>query len=123
MDKINLNNRFLNPQYQRYTGGSTYPMPGMNGFMKYSMVDLLEDHLLISGFRVSNFFSNEFFLTYLNRKKRLDKQYLFYRGTHIDLEETTSYLKNITYEGIYRISYPFSQLLRLIHHVRQRLKL
>ena len=110
---LDIDNRFLNPQYQRYTGGSTYPMPGMNGFMKYSMVDLLEDHLLIGGFRVSNFFSNEFFLTYLNRKKRLDKQYLLYRGTHTDLEETTSYIKNITYEGAYKISYPFSIVDRL----------
>ena len=105
---LDIDNRFLNPQYQRYSGGTSYPMPGMNGFMKYSMVDLLEDHLLIGGFRISNFFSNEFFLSYSDRKKRLDKQYLLYRGTHIDLEETTSYLKNITYEGIYRISYPFS---------------
>ena len=105
---LDIDNRFLNPQYQRYSGGTSYPMPGMNGFMKYSMADLLENHLLIGGFRFSNFFSNEFFLSYFNRKKRLDKQYLFYRGTHIDLEETTSYLKNVTYEGIYRISYPFS---------------
>ncbi len=110
---LEIDNRFLNPQYQRYTGGSTYPMPGMNGFMKYSMVDLLEDHLLIGGFRVSNFFSNEFFITYLNRKKRLDKQYLLFRGTHTDLEETISYVKNITYEGAYKIFYPLSIVDRL----------
>ncbi len=110
---LDIDNRFLNPQYQRYTGGSSYPMPGMNGFMKYSMVDLLEDHLLTGGFRVSSFFSNEFFLCYFNRKKRLDKQYLLYRGTHTDLEETTSYMKNITFEGVYRISYPFSIIDRL----------
>ncbi len=54
---LDIDNRFLNPQYQRYSGGTSYPMPGMNGFMKYSVADLLEDHLLIGGIRVSSFFS------------------------------------------------------------------
>ncbi|MBO73322.1 MAG: hypothetical protein CMD35_06885 [Flavobacteriales bacterium] len=109
---LDLDNRFLNPQYQRYSGGSSYPMPGMNGFMKYSAVDLLENHLLTGGFRISNFFSNEFFLSYTNREKRLDKQYLLYRATHTDLEETKTFIKNVTYEGIYRLVYPFSMVNR-----------
>ena len=110
---IDLDNRFLNPQYQRYSGGLNYPMPGMNGFMNYSVVDLLEDHLLTGGFRISDFFSNEFFLSYFNRKRRLDKQYLFYRGTHMEIEETKSYLKNVIYEGVYRMIFPFSIVDRL----------
>lgn len=110
---LDLDNRFLNPQYQRFSGGATYPMPGMNGFMKYSVIDLLEDHLIIGGFRIADFFSNEFFVSYFNRKKRLDKQYLLFRGTHTDLDKTKTFNKNLTYEGIYRLSYPFSIVNRL----------
>jgi hypothetical protein len=105
---LDLDNRFLNPQYQRYSGGTTYPMPGMNGFMKYSVIDLLEDHLITGGIRMADLLSNELFLSYSDRKKRLDKQYLLYRGTNTDVSESTNYLKNITYEGIYRLTYPLS---------------
>lgn len=105
---LDLDNRFLNPQYQRYSGGGDFPMPGLNGFMKYAVIDLLEDHLITGGFRLANIFSHEFFLSYFNRKKRLDKQYLFYRGTHSDVNDNSSFTKNITYEGIYRLHYPLS---------------
>lgn len=105
---LDLDNRFLNPQYQRYSGGSNYPMPGMNGFMKYAVVDLLEDYIITGGFRIADLFSNEVFLSFQDRKKRLDKQYLFYRGTNTDLDEPSVSTKMITYEGIYRLNYPFS---------------
>lgn len=110
---LNVDNRFLNPQYQRFSGGTSYPMPGMNGFMKYSVTDLLEDHLITGGFRISDFFSHEFFLSYSNRKKRLDKQILLYRSTHADLDDVSTVAKNITYEGIYRLDYPFSMVSRV----------
>lgn len=105
---LDLDNRFLNPQYQRFSGGGSYPMPGMNGFMKYAVVDLLEDYLVTGGFRIADLFSNEVFLSFEDRKKRLDKQYLFYRGTNTDLDEPSVSNKLITYEGIYRLNYPFS---------------
>ncbi len=110
---LDVDNRFLNPQYQRYSGGSSYPMPGMNGFMKYSVADLLEDHLITGGFRISDFFSHEFFLSYSNRKKRLDKQILLYRSTHTDLDDPSTVSKNIIYEGVYRLDYPFSIVGRI----------
>lgn len=110
---LDLDNRFLNPQYQRYSGGATFPMPGMNGFMKYAVTDLLEDYLITGGFRIADFYSNEVFFSVFDRKKRLDKQYLVYRGTHTDLESNTNFTKNITYEGIYRLHYPFSIVDRL----------
>lgn len=109
---VELDNRFLNPQYQRYTGGGAYPNPGMNGFMKYSVVDLMEDYYVVGGFRIGGLESNEVFLSYIDRKKRLDKQYLLYRNTHLDLEKG-DLNKNVTYEGIYRLSYPFSMVDRI----------
>ena len=110
---LDVDNRFLNPVYQRFSGGASYPMPGMNGFMKYSIIDLLEDHLITGGFRISDFYSHEFFLSYANRKKRLDKQILLYRSTHTDLDDISNVEKNIIYEGVYRLDYPFSIVDRI----------
>ena len=107
-----LENKFLNPQYQRYSGGASYANPGMNGFMKYSVVDLMEDYYIVGGFRIGGFESNEVFLSYIDRKKRLDKQYLLYRNTHLDLD-LGDLNKNITYEAIYRLSYPLSMVDRI----------
>jgi hypothetical protein len=109
---VQLDNRFLNPQYQRYSGGINYPNPGMNGFMKYSVVDLMEDYYVVGGFRIGGFESNELFLSYIDRKKRLDKQYLFYRNTHLDLG-LGDLNKNVTYEGIYRLHYPLTMVDRI----------
>lgn len=109
---VELDNRFLNPQYQRYTDGGYYPNPGMNGFMKYSVVDLMEDYYVVGGIRIGGFESNELFLSYIDRKRRLDKQYLFYRNTHLDLDRG-DLNKNVTYEGIYRLSFPFSMVDRI----------
>ncbi len=109
---VKFNNRFLNPQYQRYTGGGYYPNTGMNGFMKYSVVDLMEDYYVLGGIRIGGFESNEVFLSYIDRKNRLDKQYLFYRNMHLDLD-LGGLNKNVTYEGIYRLSYPFSMIDRI----------
>ncbi len=107
-----LDNRFLNPQYQRYSGVGGYSNPGLNGFMKFSVVDLMEDYYVVGGFRIGGLESNEVFISYIDRKKRLDKQILFYRNTHLDLE-LEELNKNITYEGIFRASYPLSMLSRI----------
>ena len=81
---LDLDNSFLNPQYQRYSGGTTYPMPGMNVFMKYSVVDLLEDHLIIGGFRISDFFSNEFFsVTLIVKNDSISNTYYSEEPIHI----------------------------------------
>ena len=109
---LQVDNRFLNPQYQRYDGRSGYSNPGMNGFVKYSIVDLMEDYYVVGGFRIGGLESNEVFLSYIDRKKRLDKQYLFYRNTHLDIE-LGDLNKNVTYEGIYRLSYPLSLVDRI----------
>ena len=62
---LDVDNRFLNPVYQRFSGGASYPMPGMNGFMKYSIIDLLEDHLITGGFRgKGNLFA--YYLVFVN---------------------------------------------------------
>lgn len=109
---VQLDNRFLNPQYQRYTGGGNFANPGMNGFMNYSAIDLMEDYSVVGGFRIGDFQSNEVFISFMDRKKLLDKQYLLYRNTHLDLE-SEDLTKNVVYEAIYRLSLPFSMIDRI----------
>lgn len=108
---VQLDNRFLNPQYQRYSGGGGFANPGMNGFMNYSVIDLMEDYQVVGGFRIGDFQSNEVYISFTDRKKLLDKQYLLYRNTHLDLE-AEDLTKNVVYEGIYRLSLPFSMVDR-----------
>lgn len=107
-----LDNRFLNPQYQRYTGGGNFSNPGMNGFMNYSVIDLLEDYSVVGGFRIGDFQSNEVFISFKDSKKLLDKQYILYRNTHMDLA-AADLTRNVTYEGIYRLSLPFTMVDRI----------
>lgn len=109
---VQLDNRFLNMQYQRFTGGANYPNPGMNGFTKFAVEDLLEDYTIVGAFRIGDLYSNEVFISLFDRKKRLDKQYLLYRNTHLDLSDEI-FNKNVTYEGLYRLTYPLSMVDRL----------
>lgn len=109
---LDLSNQYLNPSYQRYTGTGGNLIPGLSGLTKYGIIDLLENHKIVGGFRVNDIGNNEAFITYYNYKKRWDKQYLFYRGASTDLANDIG-TKTITYEFLYRISYPFSMVDRV----------
>lgn len=76
-----LDNTLLNQSYQLFTGGGAiYYNPGLNGFFKLGISDLLEDFRITGGFKLAgDLNSNEFFLSYENLKNRLDKEIVFYR--------------------------------------------
>jgi len=76
-----LDNTLLNQSYQLFTGGGAiYYNPGLNGFFKLGISDLLEDFRITGGFKIAgDLNSNEFFLSYENLKNRLDKEIVFYR--------------------------------------------
>ena len=76
-----LDNTLLNQSYQLFTGGGAiYYNPGLTGFFKIGISDLLEDYKITGGFKLSgDLNSNEYFLGYENLKKRLDKKLTFYR--------------------------------------------
>jgi hypothetical protein len=100
-----LDNSLLNQTYQLFTGGAVYYNPGLNGFFKLGIRDVLEDYRISGGFKLSgDLNSNEYFLNYENLKKRLDKQLTFYRqailfdydpfyGAKLHSHEARGYLK------------------------------
>jgi hypothetical protein len=76
-----LDNTLLNQSYQLFTGGGAiYYNPGLNGFFKLGISDLMEDYRITGGFKLAaDLNANEYFLSYENLKKRFDKQLTFYR--------------------------------------------
>ena len=78
-----IDNSFLNSNYQRFTGGTgeIYLNPGFTGLFKIGLSDLFEDKRIVAGFRISDLHDNEFMMSYENRLKRWDKQLVFHRQT------------------------------------------
>lgn len=76
-----LDNTLLNQSYQLFTGGGAiYFNPGLNGFFKLGISDLMEDYRITGGFKLAgDLNSNEYFLSYEHLKNRFDKQITFYR--------------------------------------------
>ncbi len=76
-----LDNTLLNQSYQLFSGGGAiYYNPGLNGFFKIGISDLLENYKITGGFKLAgDLNSNEYFLSYENLKKRFDKKITFYR--------------------------------------------
>ena len=76
-----LDNSYLNVNYQPFTGGGPiYTNPGFNLLFKVGISDLFEDYKIVGGMRLSgDLNSNEYFLSFENLKKRIDKQIVFHR--------------------------------------------
>lgn len=80
-----VDNSIIMNQYQNFAGyGPVFQPPPLGGLITLSVSDLMEDYRFTGGFRIPTSFSgSEYFLKYEDLKKRLDKQYLFYRRTDI----------------------------------------
>jgi hypothetical protein len=84
------------------------------GFLaKASVSDLFEDHRLEGGIRVpTSFNGNEFFITYDNNKKRIDKRFALYRRvlTEPRTENTAELFKSGKEQimALYQMKYPLS---------------
>jgi hypothetical protein len=108
-----LDNNLLNETYQAFTGGAVYFDPGLNALIRIGLNDLLDDYRLTGGFRLSgNLNSNEYYVSFDNLKKRLDKQISFYRQSR---EEITnfSYFKVNTHEARYQLRWPLNDLMSI----------
>lgn len=108
---FDLDNEFLNPSYQNYSGNGSNLNPGLSGFVKYGIIDLFEDYKIVGGFRINDFSNNEVFMTYINYKKRWDKQWLFYRSAASGTINQQT--KTLSYELLYRLTFPFSIVDRI----------
>ncbi len=75
-----LDNSLIFTGYQPFGSGLGFNSPDLNVMINVSVSDLLEDHRFVGGFRIpTSFRSMEYFFTYENLKKRLDKKILYYR--------------------------------------------
>ncbi len=110
-----LNFSFLNESYQTYSGGGSpiYLNPGATGLFKIGMSDLMENHRIVAGMRLSLDFSNtEYLLSYENLTHRLGRQIIVHRQS---INETSSYtaIRQRSYNAYYVLKYPFSEVLLL----------
>lgn len=76
-----IDNSIIMNQYQNFVGyGPVFQPPPLGGLITLSISDLMEDYRFTGGFRIPTSFSgSEYFIKFEDMKKRLDKQYLFYR--------------------------------------------
>lgn len=109
-----LDNSLLNATYQSFTGGAFYFDPGLNGLFKVGMSDLFNDYKITGGFRLSgDLNSNEYFLSFDNLKKRIDRTVSFYRQAREDVIGGFAFLKVHTHELKYTLKFPFNDISSL----------
>ena len=108
-----LDNRYLNETYQKFTGGgAVYTNPGLNLFFKIGVTDLLEDQRIVGGMRLSgNLNNNEFFVSYENLMKRLDKQVVFHRQSYLTFQNDGTGIKVHTHDIKYTFKWPFTEIM------------
>lgn len=107
-----LDNTFLNATYQKFTGGggAIYLNPGINAFFKIGMSDLFEDYRIVGGMRLSgDIHNNEFFLSYEDRIKNIDKQVVLHRQSLLSAT-SFSLIKIYTHDARYTWKLPFSEV-------------
>ncbi len=77
-----IDNSILFGNYQSLsTGTPAVGFPSLSPFIRASISDLMEDYRIIGGVRFPfGFNGTEYFMSYHNLKKRLDKKVLLYRG-------------------------------------------
>ena len=124
---LQLNNTFINSQYQLFNGGP-YINSGVGINTKIGIVDLMEDHRIYGGFRYAGELI-EYSLSYQNLKKRLDKEYMISRTKERVSDRLFIRNGNVlafaphdirTLRGVASFSYPFSEVtsLRAVASVR-----
>jgi len=101
-----IDNSFLNASYQKFTGpGPIFLSPGFTGFFKLGLSDVFDDYKITGGMRISSDLnSNEYYLSYENRLRRLDKQIVLHRQA-LDFP----LFKIHTHQARYSLKWPFTE--------------
>ncbi|MCF8277841.1 MAG: hypothetical protein K9J17_13995 [Flavobacteriales bacterium] len=116
-----LDNAFVNGIYQKFTGGGSFNNPGLNGFFKTGITDILDDYKVVGGFRITgNLNTNEVFISAQDFKRRLDKQLVFQRQSIESLVSASTLAQVFTYTLTYKMNYPFSDFSALRGNVLGR---
>lgn len=107
-----LDNSLLSSTYQSFVqGGAGYYNPGLNGFLKLGISDLMDDYKITGGIRLTGDLNgSEYFLSYDNLKKRLDKQLVLYRHSETSISPSFVNYRLKTHEALYRVRWPFSEV-------------
>ncbi|MCX6333925.1 MAG: hypothetical protein NT092_06420 [Bacteroidia bacterium] len=104
---------FLNDSYQVYSSGAPYYNPGMNGLMRFGIIDLFENYRVTGGLRLSaNFDSNEYLVSVESLKGKFDKQLIFHRLAFLGYSGDTLY-KTHTHNLFLSYSKPITPVLSL----------
>ena len=104
---------FLNTSYQPFTGGGSpiFLNPTFNVFLKFGVMDLLEDYRLVAGVKLDvNLKNNEYLFSYSNLKKRLDKEIIFHKQTLEDVQYY-SIIRHHLHELHYILKWPFNEAM------------
>lgn len=105
-----FNNNFVNPTYQKFTGGEVFFNPGINGMIQIGLSDVFEDYRLFGGFKLSaDLRSNEFLAGIEDRAHRWDRTYTFYRQS-FPASRSQSAAKILSHTLTYALRYPFSEV-------------
>lgn len=110
-----IDNSYLNAGYQRFTGGGSpiYLNPGFTGLFKIGMTDMLEDHKLVGGVRLSgDLNNNEYVIYWENRTKRWDRSLMLHRQA-LPSPSFTQPSRIHTHEGRYGLKFPFNEVMSL----------
>ncbi len=95
--------------YQPFTGAQNVN-PGLSGMVQMGVSDLFEDHKIIGGFRLAlDLNNNDYFLTYINLKRRMDKRFTVQRQS-VQGVSRFGVVKVQTHLANYQVSWPFSEL-------------
>ncbi len=103
---------YMNLSYQpfRNYGTPVYNNQGFAAFMKFGVIDLLEDYRLTAGINLSpTFRDNEYMVSFSNLKKRLDKEYTFHRMVMSGQYEY-AVIKDYVHEVFLKYSWPFDNV-------------
>lgn len=107
-----LDNSILFEGIESYgAGGEFYGFPTPSILLRGSVIDLFEDYRLTGGIRVPISFNGvDYFLQFEDRKKRLDKEYAFFRSSRKNSFESGSFfpftIKSVTTLGQVKLKYP-----------------
>ncbi len=104
---------FLNNSYQVYSSGAPYYNPGINGLVRFGVLDLFENYRITGGIRLSgNFDSNEYLISVENLKGKFDKQLIFHRMAFFSSNDTTLF-KTHTHNIYLSYAKPITPVLAL----------
>ena len=123
-----LDNNLIINRYQSFaSNGGIYSNPGLNGMIKLSTTDIFEDYRFTGGFRLpTNLGGNEYFFTFEDLKKRLDKKYTFYRRVDTRQYDASPFWaypvygksKTNYFEAAYRYPLDFTKSIRAVASYR-----